>query len=170
MTEALQDYERPAGRPVFITVLCILTFIGSGWGLIGGAIQYFTAEKQAQTMVLTKEKASADLQKGGKDDAGTKMAEKVVNSMTSAFTVENLKNAALAAILAAALCLAGARMMWNLKKTGFYLYVVGTLVGIISPFLIYGSNNIMSIISSVIVGFIGIIFVILYGVNLKYMK
>lgn len=170
MTEVLQDYERPASRPTFITVLCILTFIGSGWGLIAGGIQYFSAEKQAQAMIITKDKASADIQKSNKDDAGTIMAEKVVNSMTSAFTADNLKKAGLAAMLAAALCLAGAFMMWQLKKTGYYIYIVGTLVGVISPFIIYGSNNIMSIFSSVIVGFIGIIFVILYGVNLKHMR
>ena len=170
MTEVLQEYERPATRPTFITVLCILTFIGSGWGLIGGAIQYFTAEKQAHEMSITKVKASADIQKSGKEDTGTKMAEKIVNSMTSAFTTENLKKAGLAAMLAAVLCLAGALLMWKLKKTGYYLYIIGTLVGIVSPFIIYGSDNIMSILSSVMVGFIGIIFVILYGVNLKYMK
>ncbi|MBC7887657.1 MAG: hypothetical protein H7Z13_07190 [Ferruginibacter sp.] len=170
MAELLQDYERPAGRPTFITVLCILTFIGSGWGLIGGAIQYFSAEKQAQAMTFTKEKASTDIQKMDNKDEGSKMAEKMVNSMTSAFTVENLKKAGLAAILAAVFCLGGALMMWKLKKTGYYLYIVGTLVGIASPFIIYGSSNIMSIISSVLVGFIGVIFVILYGVNLKYMK
>lgn len=170
MTEVLQEYERPALRPTFITVLCILTFIGSGWGLIGGAIQYFTAEKQAQRMSITKVKASEDIKKSGKEDAGSKMAEKIVNSMTNAFTAENLKKAGLAAIVAAVLCLAGALLMWKLKRTGFYLYIIGTLAGIISPFLIYGSDNIMSILSSVVVGFIGIIFVILYGVNLKYMK
>lgn len=170
MAEELQDYERPAARPTFITVLCILTFIGSGWGLIGGGIQYFSAEKQAQQMVIAKQKASADIQKSGKEDAGTKMAEKMVNSMTGAFTEENLKKAGLAAMLAAVFCIAGAVYMWMLRKNGFYLYIVGTLIGIIAPFIIYGSNNLMSIMSSVFVGFIGIIFVILYGVNLKYMK
>ena len=165
----LQDYERPAGRPVFITILCILTFIGSGWGIVGGAIQYFTADKQAQAMAITQEKASADINKSHSQDAGTKMAEKMVNSMTSTFTVENLKKAGLAAIIAAIFCLGGAVMMWKLKKTGYYLYIAGTLIGIGSPFLIYGGDNIMAIFSSLMVGLIGIVFVILYGVNLKHM-
>lgn len=170
MSATFDDYEGPAKRPVFITVLCILTFIGSGWGIISGAIQYFTAEKQVQAMAISKEKAAADLKKVDSQDAGAKMAQKMVNSMTSAFTVENIKKNGLAAMLAAVFCLAGAFMMWQLKKTGFYLYIVGTLVGIVSPFLIYGTDNIMSIFSSVIVGLIGIVFVILYGVNVKHMK
>ena len=33
-TEILDGGSAPAKRPVFITVLCILTFIGSGWGII----------------------------------------------------------------------------------------------------------------------------------------
>jgi len=170
MSEVLQDYEAPAPRPTFITVLCILTFIGSGWGLIGGAIQYFSADKQASAMSISKEKAATDIQKSGKDDAGTQMAEKMVNSMTSAFTAENLKKTAIASIVGALFCLAGAFLMWQLKKNGFYIYIAGTLIGIISPFVIYGTDNFMSIITSVMVGFVGIVFVILYGVNLKHMK
>lgn len=37
MTEETLDTGTPAkGRPTFLTVLCILTFIGSGLGLLGG--------------------------------------------------------------------------------------------------------------------------------------
>ena len=86
------------------------------------------------------------------------------------FTPENLKKAGIAEALAALCCLAGAFLMWQLKKNGYYLYIAGTLIGIISPFVIYGSSNMMSIISSVMVGFVGIVFMILYGVNLKDMR
>ncbi len=170
MSEVLQDYEAPAARPTFITVLCILTFIGSGWGLIGGAIQYFSAEKQALAMNISKESTAAAIEKADKNDAGSQMAEKMVKSMTSAFSVENIKNMGIASVVGAIFCLIGAFLMWQLKKNGFYLYIVGTLIGIISPFVIYGTANFMSIISAVVVGFFGIVFVILYGVNLKYMK
>lgn len=169
MSAELQDYERTASRPVFITILCILTFIGSGWGIISGGIQYFSADKQAQVLAITKQKASADIEKADSQDAGAKMAAKMVNSMSTTFTAENIKKAGLAAILGAVFCLAGAFMMWKLKKTGYYLYIVGTLVGIISPFLIYGGDNIMAIFSSIMVGLFGLVFVILYGVNLKHM-
>ena len=168
MSETLQEYEqKPVGRPTFLTVLCILTFIGSGWGIIGGAIQYFTASTQAQSMAVVKKQATAER---SDDDKGSQLAEKMVSSMSNAFTEDNLKKAGLAAILGAAFCLAGAFMMWNLKKTGFYLYIVGTLVAIVSPFIIYGTNNLISIMSSIGVGFIGLVFIILYGVNVKHMR
>jgi type III secretory pathway component EscR len=168
MTEVLQDYERPAARPTFITVLCILTFIGSGWGLISESIKYSTADSQAAVISKVKEKANADIQKNNKDDEGAQFAKKMVNSIST--SPDNIRKGALSNIAAAILCLAGAFMMWKLKKTGFYLYVAGTLVGIISPFVIFGGSNMMSILSSVVIGFVGLIFVILYGVNLKYMK
>lgn len=168
MPDVLQDYERPDVRPTFITVLCILTFIGSGWGVISESIKYSTANSQAEIISRVKEKASSDLQKNGRSDNRSQFAEKMVSSFN--MTPENIKQGALSNAAAAVLCLAGAFMMWRLKKTGFYLYLAGTLVGIISPFVIFGGSNFMAIISSVIIGFIGLIFVILYGVNLRFMK
>lgn len=40
------NVEKPV-RPTFLTVLCILTFIGSGWGLINNLFQLamFTPER-----------------------------------------------------------------------------------------------------------------------------
>jgi hypothetical protein len=168
MAEVLQDYEQPVFRPVFITVLCILTFIGSSWSIINQGIKYFTANSQAAVISKIKEKANGDLQKNHNPGKDSRLAIKMVNSLTT--SPENIRKGALAGIVAAVLCLAGAYMMWNLKKTGFYLYVAGTLTGIISPFIIIGGSNFISIIWSVVIGFVGLLFVILYGVNLRYMK
>lgn len=38
MEETLDTNSNQTGRPTFLTVLCILTFIGSGLGLIGGLL------------------------------------------------------------------------------------------------------------------------------------
>jgi len=168
MAEVLQEYEYPPARPVFITVLCILTFIGSGWNLISESIRYSTASSQATAISMAKDKLNSDLQKNKDTSEGSRIAKKMVNSLKT--TPENIRKGALSNIAAAILCLAGAFMMWKLKRTGFYLYVAGTLAGIISPFIIFGGNNFISIIGSVAIGFIGLIFVILYGVNLRHMK
>jgi len=168
MGEVLQDYERPPVRPTFITVLCILTFIGSGWGVISETTRYFTADSQAAAFSKVKEKANSDLQKNKKQNGDTKFAVKVVNSINA--SPEDIKKGAISNIAGSLLCLAGAIMMWRLKRTGFYLYLAGILVSIISPFVIFGSGNFVAIISSLFIGFVGLIFVILYGVNLKYMK
>jgi len=168
MAEVLQDYEQPVSRPVFITVLCILTFIGSGWGVISESIRYSTADSQAAAILKVKEEANSNLEKNANPDKDSKFAKKMVNSIYA--SPDDIRKGAISNFAAAVLCLAGAIMMWKLKKTGFYLYVAGTLLGIISPFVIFGGSNIISILSSVVIGFIGLIFVVLYGVNLKYMK
>lgn len=170
MTDVLANYDQPArSRPTFLTVLCILTFIGSGWGLISASMQYLTANAQAAAMTTATQQASKEISKSGSSSEGAKIANEMINSMASVFTPETVKKSALAAIAAALLCLAGAVMMWQLKKTGFYLYVLGTLIGIVTPLLLFGSN-LLAMGMSIIIGFFGVLFVILYGVNLKHMK
>src|SRR5436190_754439 len=45
MQQATEDFEIiPPARPLFLKVLCILTFIGSGYGIINSAITYFKAD------------------------------------------------------------------------------------------------------------------------------
>ena len=54
-TDIINYEEIPAERPVFLKVLCILTFIGSGWLIITNTVTYFTAYD------ISKEVASAKL-------------------------------------------------------------------------------------------------------------
>ena len=165
-----QDYEqKPAGRPTFLTILCILTFVGSGLGLINGVYQFVTAEKAAQEMVRQNSEASAEIQKSGKDDAGTKFAGKMINSV-SKVSADDLKKGGVLAILAAIVCISGAFMMWKLRRIGYYVYIAGILIGIVSPFVVFGSSNLAAIIGSTVTGFIGIAFIILYGVNVKHLR
>ncbi len=172
MTDVLTNLDQPvAKRPTFLTVLCILTFIGSGWGLISNTMGYFSANSSAAAMSMIKESANAEMQKAAtSSEAGGKIAAEMVGSMMSALNPENLKKMALAGLAAAVLCLVGAFLMWGLKKTGFYAYIAGTLVGIITPFVLFGGSNIMAMGMSAMIGFVGLIFVILYGLNLKHMK
>ena len=90
----------PGQRPTFLTVLCILTFIGSGLavlmyllGIFGiGALNNFLGSYGAETTA----------------DAGV------------------FKPIMMLVISAASLY--GAIMMWSLKKMGFYLYVAAQVL------------------------------------------
>ena len=165
---AIQDYEQPVPRSVFITVLCILTFIGSTMSLVKQSIVYFTADSQATSFSIARERIKSDAKTKSESDKGAQFAQKFMGSLN--ISAGNIRKGALSDIMAAILCLTGALLMWKLQRRGFYLYVAGTLLGIISPFVIYGGSNIISIFSSVIWGIIGLAFVILYAVNLKDMK
>jgi hypothetical protein len=72
-------------------------------------------------------------------------------------------------IITGAICVLGAFLMWKLNKIGFYLYTFSSIVFIIAPIYIVG-NNMVALATTIIYGVFGLLFVILYGVNLKHMK
>ncbi len=169
----MEDYQSPAqpavtkpARPVFLTVLCILTFIGSGWAIVSGISSYLTADTTADIVQAAMEDAKDKI-----DDAGgsSKMAEKMISGASEMVKPENLKKSALFSIIAAVCTLGGAILMFTLKKTGYWLYILGTAISIAGPFYIFG-GNLISMLSTVLIGIVGIVFVILYGLNLKYLK
>ncbi len=162
--------EQPKKRTTFIKVLCILTFIGSSYGLLSGVYSYFTAEKTAQDTQKAANIFNAKKQPANDaDKKGDAIAKNILNTLADSFTPENIRKLSISEIIGALLCLAGALLMWRINKKGYILYVAGVLLGIIIPFVLFG-NNIMGIIMSVVSGFVGLVFCILYGVNLKDMK
>jgi len=93
-------------RPVFLTVLLILTFIGSGLGLLFGIIGLFTAGSASSFMSGIPGMPTATLTTG-----------MVISS-----------------IILSAASLAGAILMWQLKQIGFYLYTLAQIVALIITF------------------------------------
>lgn len=86
------------GRPTFLTVLCILTFVGSGLGLLGGLFGL--------------------------------LGLGFLSSLSA--SVEGDMLWAVIALVSSALCLFGAIQMWGLKKIGFSLYLVGSVLAIVT--------------------------------------
>jgi hypothetical protein len=75
----MDDYSfdremQPEKRNTFLTVLCILTFIGSGWGIIGSVIAYKAAGKTTQIF--------SDSSRLHKDSLGTTGTIVVKDSVT----------------------------------------------------------------------------------------
>jgi hypothetical protein len=67
------------------------------------------------------------------------------------------------------LTLSGALMMWRLRKKGFWFYVAGIALLILAPLFIF-DKGILGIIASGANGFFGVVFIVLYGLNLKDMN
>lgn len=156
-------------RPTFLTVLCILTFIGSGYGIISGISGYFTAETTAGVTQAAMEDAKDQISGSG-TDAGTRIAEKMLSGASEVLKPENLKKNALFSIIASIFTLVGAILMFQLKKAGFWAYVLGTVISIAAPFVIFGAGNLISMAATIGAAFIGIIFVVLYALNLKHLR
>ncbi len=56
MNKNSYDYEtEPPARSSFLTVLCILTFIGSGWGILSSAWTFSTASETASIFKETRQ-------------------------------------------------------------------------------------------------------------------
>lgn len=176
--DLILDDNAPQGkgeRPMFLTVLCILTWVGSGWAFLSSTFSMFTLN----TMSSAFNKSGADfneiadrmndLPETGEpgEEFGRAMANEVFGSMDDIIKWAPTLN--LVNMGVALLCILGAFMMWKLKKTGFYIYTAATLVAIIVPLVLLG-GNLIGALSAVGAGFFGIAFVIMYGVNLKHMR
>jgi hypothetical protein len=158
-------------RPVFLKVLCMLTFIGSGYNIINSAVTYFKADAISKIFVDVRSEMDKDLseKKNAKDTGEVKLVTNIMNTASEISTPENLRKTAIANFATSIICLTGAILMWKLRRTGYYLYVLGTIIGIIIPFYLFGANFLTNI-SAGVMGFIGILFVIFYAMNLKSMK
>jgi 1,4-dihydroxy-2-naphthoate octaprenyltransferase len=172
MQQDLQEFETlPPQRPLFLKVLCILTFIGSSYAIITSAVSYFNADTVANVLTSTKEQMNKDLNDKSKttDPAGNGFANKVMDNMSVMSNPENLRKSSLGTIISSVFCLIGAILMWRLNRTGFWLYTLGTIIGVIVPFYVFG-NNFLTALSVGFASFIGVLFVIFYAMNLKSMK
>ena len=157
-------------RPVFLKVLCILTFIFSSYTILSQVYVYFQAEETSAAMTEAKSEINKDMNDKKADSPEEKsFLNKVMGGMSEMSTPENLRKQAIGNIIASALCLLGAILMWRLNRTGFYLYILGTVVGIVVPFYLFG-NNFVTAISTGFASFIGLLFIIFYAMNLKSMR
>lgn len=97
----------------------------------------------------------------------------VANMMESAIALaeksaENAKPLGYVALATSLLSLLGVWLMWNLRRMGFGIYVVASLLGLLVPFAFLGFD-LMTFIGLGVGGFITVLFIILYAVNLKHM-
>ncbi len=152
------DHGNNGSLPQFLNVLTILTFIGSGLTFVMAIYNLLTVEQQRQQIAETKALLGNSPIFMGTDIM--KSAELALEHNTS------LQGSAILASLA---CLVGAYMMRKLQKNGFYLYIAGCVVATIVPILIMGAGFMGGL--PVIIGLIfTMAFVIMYGVNAKYLK
>jgi hypothetical protein len=68
------------------------------------------------------------------------------------------------------LTLLGAVLMLRLKKNGFRLYVLGCVIGVVAPVLVFGSDNFLGMSYAMISGLSSSLFILLYGLKVKYME
>jgi hypothetical protein len=153
-------------RPQMLSVLCILTWICCGLMLISTVLSVaFKQSPEEQYEAIEKMR-----------EASPEMAEQ----MEAAYAAQAESNQTVGLALnmvALGLSAFGAYMMWQLKKTGFYVYLAGEILPYFG-FLTGGSEMMLAsmggtgMMTMVIGGmiFLDLLFIILYAVNLKHMR
>lgn len=140
-------------RPQFLSVICVLSFIGSGFWLLFSLVGMLAAGpilNVISELVLNNSEKLQNLSE--KDMEGLQMISSLGKGMIIAgFAVS---------LLLASLSLFGAIKMWNLQKSGFILYCIAN--GLILGFNLLTFN----IIGVLIVGG----FIVMYAVNRKHLR
>jgi hypothetical protein len=171
MPQTLYEFEtEPEQRPSFLTWLCILTFIGSGWALISCIWTYYYAPKTEFVFSENMKKDSISQ----KDTVSlhrnhSPLEGKVKASFSKILDVENIRKVSIGGFIAALLTLTGAILMWKLRRNGFYIYVLGVIFGILVPFYVFG-NDLIAVGATSFANFFGLVFIALYALNLKSMR
>lgn len=169
------DFEmEPEKRPSFLTWLCILTFVGSGWAILSCIWSYTTAQKAAAIFSEHARMRSDSLMRS--DTTGVVIREKhnpfrgkMKESFSKIMNEANIRKSAIGGFISSLLTLSGALLMWWLYRKGFYLYILGVVFGILVPFYVYG-NDLLAIGISSFTNFFGLVFIALYALNLKSMN
>jgi hypothetical protein len=154
--EAVQGNDSQPKRPNFITVLCIITWVGCAFAIFGGIIGYFTTKAQCATMDSMGSLYENNPFGGSLREAMDKACEHIGLSTTIN-------------VLCGLICLLGSILMWQLKKIGFFIYAVAELAPVVST-VVLGAGGIFGAATAVFTGIIAVVWVVLYAVNLKHMR
>ena len=148
LTEQQPEENKPAVRPLQLTVICILTFVGSGMMLISNLV-YSISYDLIKTMVENNEipKTFANIKES---------LEITLSAGRPFFIIGFLLNIA---------SLTGAIFMWNLFKKGFHIYTIAQILMLISVTYFMKSQGFPT--SELLLSGV---FVMFYAMNLKAMK
>lgn len=155
-------------RPTFLTVLCILTFIGSGWGVLSQLFSLlFTnlVDVSAQTEQLN---TMMDNMESG---AGISFLSGILSSSQEVMqaTMMHAKSIAVISLVLSLLSLCGAILMFSLRRIGFYIYTVAQLLLLfVVPY--FAGFSMIVVMGMLFSALFTVVFIILYALNLKAMR
>lgn len=139
------EVDQVAKRPTFLTVLCILTFIGSG----------FSAISNLSWIVFYD--SFLDIIAQNPSDLFQEVYDTIINTSRWLFAVD---------LILYISSIIGAVFMLKLNKIGFHIYTISNVLLVLTPVFFTENQG---------VNFLGLMFVtapfiLLYGLHLKHMK
>lgn len=165
-------------RPTFLIVLCILTFIGCGWKIAKNIIDcIFTCTvigiKNSKLLSQSVQTYAEALKEVAVTDtiAQSEVSPESFNAVVDVFSSYFIYPLAIPVSqnLFLIISIIGAILMFNLKRKGFYIYAVAQILYFVVTLYFMGfSSWALFFISTEIL--IILLFLILFAVNLKYMR
>lgn len=154
--------HQPPKMTGMLNVLTILTFIGSGLSYLGVCYNYFTSGDPDRQIADIREQQ----EKIGDNGLANKFIEGSIEMIQKSYDYRYLLLAT--GLIFTTLCVLGAIRMRKLRKSGYFIYLIGELVPIVLSIGIFGSSF-FGAITIMITAVFALLFVILYSTQLKYL-
>mgnify|MGYP000579627598 CR=1 FL=1 len=149
-------------RPIFLSILSWLSFLGEGFGLL---IAFLSLGVSGKTQL---ENASFEINSSGEMPENY---SNILNSFIEFWLVRNnhfyLIHISRIALLM--ISLYGVYLMYKMKLKGFYIYTSTQILLVVIPFVFLIDNPISRIMASLQFFMVGL-FVFLYATQTKYLK
>ena len=149
-------------RPQFLTLLCILTFLSCGLGLIDNTISLIHTQEVSKTK-RADQRRSPEV---NKNDPPQYFEDRASGDAPMPGDPDEIRWLAIAGLIYSSITLIGALLMFRLRRVGFYVYLVGVAVGLILPVAFVG----FSALNTSFGAFFSAIFAGLYWYNLPAMR
>jgi hypothetical protein len=164
----MENQTLPSNRPTFLTIICIISFVGIGYFIIQSLIALALSSAGTSLYSIVKENLEMGLHgAGNKNPASAAFLEHILNALLRLIEVLPIFSGLL--ILSCMIAFAGVLFMWNLKKTGFYLFIIAKFILVFLPVLLIGFN-LVSVVMSIPIFISSAIFITLYSLNFKALK
>lgn len=155
--------------PVFLKVLCILTFISCAYSLLSTIYGIATqGELRRSLYMMSRVQANGSNEVMEQITTGLKLHINELEKWTRYGYYITLGNVALT--------FAGALLMWKRRKSGFYIYVAGQALSFSGLFGMYSAAKDIPYFGMglILLGLAGAVFslafIIMYAVNLKHLR
>lgn len=170
MSEVLEQEERRQKRPVFLTVIAILSLIKIGWSLLVNFFSLIGGPMNEDELEQAKVEMTQSLNQV-RGAEGMEWFEDFIRSgidMLESMNVNHTMNV-LTGLLILLIGLVGVIFMLKGRKLGFHVYIIYSFLASVQIYL-FVSPSLLSNMIVIFSLFLSGIFVLLYGLNLKWMK
>jgi hypothetical protein len=168
--EHVEEANKSNKRPVFLTVLVVLTWLWAGISIMNAFTAMVSGPVSDEIMQEQELKAAesiAEMKELGQDDF-IHLIELGTERMRFVNEQAFQKNYLIILVVGILGAIAG-YMMWTLKKVGFHLYILYSLIYVGMSYLIYPLDMIINI-EIYFNLFVAGLFVLLYSRNLHALK